>query len=47
MKDVIKIVKLLEEFILLIKSASAAIENGVKKQNGGFNNWHVIRYIRC
>ena len=35
-KDVIKIVKLLEEFVLLIKSASATIENGVKKQNGGF-----------
>ena len=36
MKDIIRIVKSLEDSGLLLKGVSKAIENGAKEQKGGF-----------
>ena len=36
MNDIMKIIKSLEEFILLIKDVSEAIKNEAKEQKGGF-----------
>ena len=36
MKDIVKIVKSLEESGLMIKDVSDAIKNEAKEQNGGF-----------
>ena len=36
MKDIMKIVKSLEVFRLLLKGVSETIQNEAKKQNGGF-----------
>ena len=42
MKDIIKIVKSLEEYGLLIESVNETIKNEVEEQKGGF-----IRNFRC
>ena len=46
MKDIIKIVKSLEDSGLLLEGVSETIQNEVKEQKGGFLS-NVIRYTRC
>ena len=45
MSDIMKIVKSLQEFSLLIKGVSKIIKNEGKLQKKWIS-WHVIRYIR-
>ena len=46
MNYIMKIVKSLEESILLIKGVSETIRNKAKEQKRGISQY-VIRYIRC
>ena len=43
MEDILKIVKSLEDFVLLLKGASERIQNMEKEQKAG----NLFRYIRC
>ena len=44
--DIIKIVKSLEDFGLLVKGVTETAQNEVKEQKGGFL-LYVIRHIKC
>ena len=47
-EDIIKVVKSLEDVILLIKDVSETIENEVKEQKGGFLiSWYVSHCVDC
>ena len=46
MEDILKIVKSLEDSVLLLEGVSETIKNEAKEQKGGFINMLLVNYVQ-